>query len=1093
TLAGRVRIESMLGVGGMGMVYRAHDLALDVDVAIKLLRPELARRPESFERFRQELLLARQVSSGHVVRIHDIAQDTGRWFISMDFIDGESLERRLDNNSRLPTDQALSIVHDLLDGLIAAHRSGVVHRDLKPANILIDKNECAFITDFGVARSLGTTGMTHTGMIVGTPEYLSPEQARGERVDARSDLYTVGLIAFEMLAGELPFNAGTPAESVMQRVMRPPPSLATRRPDLPRWMHAFLDRLLKLKPSHRFASASDALRALESRHVPRPPLNRRALLLTSLILACVAGSVYWVGNYLHKLPAPVTVVPATPQVALLPFMTATGDQEQAALAHALNAHLNAWLRSDASIAVVPRRRVLQAIARTAPDVSGEALLRLLPAVANAANASQVIEGKLSNSEGGWVLDLDSVVPGTPAATRKAVLQGRDVAGLFAAYEAAMPEFLASANIRTGAPPVIPANSLLDYGRALLDTERQKMAKAVETLAHYSNSDSPLLAAELLQAEEAAYQTLPAQNLRAHIVKHYGNDRSPLAQALYVRALYDDGDDMKATHALQMALQAFPHDPELILAKADNLRASDKRDDAIALLQAYLTDASDDAQAWFLLGRTAIENGNARSAVENYLLHALTLNTLASNSSAEAETRNAIGIGYERLGQLAAAAEQYQRAVAIRQRLGEKAELAKSLRNLAIVQAEQGKREEAEHTLGQARDLLESLGDRASIADLYNDRGVVAEETGDFAEALKFYRHAYALRQQLDDPGAVAESLNNIGFCAYRMGDFDNASVYWKQALDQYQKLGDRNGMLHIQQSTALLDIAHGQFAQARSGLTASLQYAQQHQLPEEAAVADISLAELSLLNGRYADAGNSADQAARVFARRADQRGGAEAALLKARIALALGDAQGAKTLLGVIDPKRLNDEQTAEFQLALASQAALNGDMQKRALKLDDAAKAAARAHSGTLATRTDLERIRLALAANDISSANKQLAKVRAQTTRLAEVPLRLQWLELEIAIALRNHDNAEARSRYHEVLPLLKQVGRYAYASLIYRLGENALGANAMEAASAGKAASAAKTHLLEDAPAAARTTLEARMKRRWNEEVGDGHGT
>ncbi|MGA9333076.1 MAG: serine/threonine-protein kinase, partial [Rudaea sp.] len=213
TLAGRFRIESMLGVGGMGMVYRAHDLALDVDVAIKLLRPELARRPESFERFRQELLLARQVSSGHVVRIHDIAQDASRWFISMDYIDGESLERRLDNNSRLPTDQALSIVHDLLDGLIAAHRSGVVHRDLKPANILIDKNESAFITDFGVARSLGTTGMTHTGMIVGTPEYLSPEQARGERVDARSDLYTVGLIAFEMLAGELPFNAGTPAET----------------------------------------------------------------------------------------------------------------------------------------------------------------------------------------------------------------------------------------------------------------------------------------------------------------------------------------------------------------------------------------------------------------------------------------------------------------------------------------------------------------------------------------------------------------------------------------------------------------------------------------------------------------------------------------------------------------------------------------------------------------------------------------------------------------------------------------------------------------------------------------------------------------
>ena len=206
-LAGRFRIESMLGIGGMGVVYRAYDQSLDVDVAIKLLRPELARRPESFERFRQELLLARQVSSPHVVRIHDIAEHDGRWFISMDFVDGRFAGTAYRSRRQIAIDEALPITRGLLEGLTAAHGRGVVHRDLKPANVLLDKSNHAYITDFGVARSLGATGgMTQSGVIFGTPEYLSPEQARGEKVDARSDLYTVGLILYEMLSGTLPFT-----------------------------------------------------------------------------------------------------------------------------------------------------------------------------------------------------------------------------------------------------------------------------------------------------------------------------------------------------------------------------------------------------------------------------------------------------------------------------------------------------------------------------------------------------------------------------------------------------------------------------------------------------------------------------------------------------------------------------------------------------------------------------------------------------------------------------------------------------------------------------------------------------------------------
>ncbi len=1086
-LANRFRIVSMLGVGGMGVVYRGRDQALDIDVAIKLLRPELARRPEAFERFRQELLLARQVSSPHVVRIHDIAEHDGRWFITMDFIDGDSLEKRLDGNTKLPTEKAIGVAHDLLDGLSAAHQRGVVHRDLKPANVLIDAQERAYITDFGVARSLGATGLTHSGVIVGTPEYLSPEQARGDVVDARSDLYAVGLILYEMLTGELPFSTGTPAETVMQRIVRQPPSLSKVRPDLPGWLQAFTDRLLKLNPTHRFQSARDALRAMETRKVPRPPINRRLLAAAVIALAVAIGGAAWLIRHpITRASAPV--VATTPQWAVFPVWA--NDPSLANIARGFDEHLRTWMRDDASIAVIPRRRMEQAIARTAPDADAATRARLSRSIANAANATQWLRGELGKENDTLVLRIgrEGVADTTPQAPL--VVHGSDAAGLFDAYVAAMPAFMRASDLHIGLAPALGAASIGDYGAALVALDQDHADIAAQHLAPLANAqaDSALLLAADLRAQEQAHQDLPAQNLREAIVKNFATHTDAASRQLLADALVGAGEDEKADDVLAQATQAYPHDAALTLAYADELRERGNGEKAMQLLKDYLDTANDDARAWFMLGRTAIGQGRASDAVENYLLHAQTLNVLARDQAAEAETRNAAGIGYERLGQLDAAAEEYLRAVAMREKLGDQTGLAKSLRNLAIVQAEQGKREDAEKTLTRVSGLLESLGDRASIADLYNDRGVVAEEAGDFGEALKYYRQAYGLRQQLDNPAAIAESLNNIGFCSYRMGDFDNASVYWKQAFEQYEKVGDHNGILHIQQSIGLLDIARGQFATARKDLTDSLNYAEGHQLPEEAAVAQVSLTELALLEGRYADAVASAEQSAKIFARRADERGNAEAALLKARIALALGDRDGAQVLLGAIDANQLNAEQKAEFAIAQAQQFALADARKAQAAKLDDAGKAAAAAHSGVLGLRVDFERIRLALAAGDKKTAADVMLHIRDQTMRLNDVPLRLAWLELEIALALQDGDYKQAAARYREALPMLKSVDTYAYAGTMHALGGLALANDEQQRTAANTATKAENTRVLAAAPEPFRDSLKSELVRRLRTETG-----
>ncbi|MDR3388308.1 MAG: protein kinase [Rudaea sp.] len=1094
-LAGRFRVESMLGIGGMGVVYRAYDLSLDVEVAIKLLRPELARRPESFERFRQELLLARQVSSPHVVRIHDIAQQDGRWFISMDFVDGQSLERRMDHDGRLGIDDAVPITRGLLEGLTAAHGRGVVHRDLKPANVLLDKTGHAYITDFGVARSLGATGgMTQSGVVFGTPEYLSPEQARGEKVDARSDLYTVGLILYEMLSGTLPFSGGTPAETVMQRIVRQPPSLAHARPDLPHWLCTFCDRLLKLNPAHRFASARDALQALDARRVPRRPLNRRTVLLALLALVAVAGAVDFVrrGALLQTAPHAVVEI-RTPRVAVLPLTLQGDNKDLAALGVAFAEHLRAWLRGDPELAAIARRRTLAALARAAPDMQGDALLRQLPDVARTANATQLVYGRLQHAENDIVLELAVDQPGIPDATKALRVQGADAAALFAAYIAAAPAWLKSAGIAVGNPPPLAAPALAGFGHGLLAFDNDQSETAAQDLAPIAGDPpSALIALALLNAQESARQQLPAQATRESIMKALGSDPSPTAREAYARALAGSDQGDAAAAVLAEARRRFPHDEPLATLDAET--RSDNGDDkhAIDTLKLLVKTDDQDAHAWFLLGRSAIKQGDARQAVDDYLVRALVLNMRAGNDAATAETNNAIGVGYERLGQLDAAAEQYTRAAAVREKLHDNEGLAKTLRNLAIVQAERGDRAAADQTLNRVKALLERLGDRASIADLYNDRGVVAEERGDFADALNDYRQALALRKQLDEPALVAESLNNVGYCSYQMGDFDNASVYWQQALAQAQKLDDQRVALQVSQNVALLDIALGHFGPARERLEKSLRASEDHQLPEETAVANLSLGDLALIEGRFADAITSADRAKQIFVRRADERGQNEAGIQQARIALATGDGVNADKALGSISLEKLSAEQRAAYLFATARRALLARNYAEAAAKLDTATAAASAAHSGSLGVNIQLERVRLALAGNNSALADKLLAALRKQTTQLGEIPLRLAWLELELASALHGTAGADALTHYREAAALLKTSGRYRDAVLIHELGERLPGASSAEAAAAHAAAETARAQLLAETPAAARESLQLLLRQRWEEEAGIDHG-
>src|SRR5215470_18063564 len=260
----RFEILQLLGEGGMGAVYKAHDRELEKDVALKLIRAELARNPEILQRFKHEIILARQITHRNVIRIFDIGQADGHKYITMEYLEGRDLRVVLREKGKLPPEEATKIVLQICRALEAAHGEGVIHRDLKPQNIMLDANGRAYVMDFGIARSAYLPGMTQTGALVGTPEYMSPEQAKGEKLDERSDLFSLGVILYELLIGQSPYYSETPLATLWKRIQEKATPLIEVDPTIPKELSDIVAKALEIEPENRFANAGEFAQQLES-------------------------------------------------------------------------------------------------------------------------------------------------------------------------------------------------------------------------------------------------------------------------------------------------------------------------------------------------------------------------------------------------------------------------------------------------------------------------------------------------------------------------------------------------------------------------------------------------------------------------------------------------------------------------------------------------------------------------------------------------------------------------------------------------------------------------------------------------------------
>ena len=263
-LSGRYRLESKLGSGGMSTVYLATDETLDRPVAIKLLHAEISDQPDQLERFRREARSAARLSHPNLVGVIDAGEDEGRPYIVFEYVKGETLKRRIADEGGLPVDEAVAYAIEIGRGLAAAHARKLVHRDVKPQNVLIDPEGRARVTDFGIARSLEAHGLTATGRVLGTTDYVSPEQAMGEDVDERSDVYSLGICLYEMLTGEVPFEAETQVGVAMKHVHEQMPDVFERRHDVSAAVAGVVDKATAKDSADRYSSVAEMVRDLEA-------------------------------------------------------------------------------------------------------------------------------------------------------------------------------------------------------------------------------------------------------------------------------------------------------------------------------------------------------------------------------------------------------------------------------------------------------------------------------------------------------------------------------------------------------------------------------------------------------------------------------------------------------------------------------------------------------------------------------------------------------------------------------------------------------------------------------------------------------------
>ena len=810
-LAGRYEILSVLGEGGMGAVYKAKDRELNRTVALKVIRPELARNSAIVERFKHELRLSHQVTHKNVIRIYDLGEGEGVKFITMEFIDGQDLRSLIREKQKFSPEEAVETMRQVCQALDAAHSVGVIHRDLKPQNIIRDTNGRVLVMDFGLARSIAGDGMTQTGALVGTMEYMSPEQALGKELDHRSDIFAAGLIFYELLTGNMPFQADSAIASLLKRTQERAAPVSSHDASIPPLLSDIVSKCLDPDITLRYSSSSQIVADLEAWQGGRAaatlsfPTSSRPWGQTipwHWIGGVAAALVLAIAGFLFRdklfVPSAKPTVPVV-SLAIMPFRNASGDSSVNWMGVTVAEMLNMDMGESASLRTVPSDRVNQILRdqRVAPDaiLSPETLRR----VAEFTGADRLLWGQYLKL--GDQIRID--------ATLQDLKQHHNFAlKAEAASEKDLPKALQQLAESVQKSLELPAESIKELQAKTFKPSSQ----SVQALRFYSEGLQLARQGKNLDAvrqfeaatkEDANFALAYSKLGGTYAALGYGDKAQECSQkavdlsdkvSAQEKYLILAGDarvsknNAKAIESYENLAKILPDDSDVQYALGRLYEDTAALDKARAYYEKLLVRDPKNADVLLHMGWVAVKGNNPQGSLD-YLNRALTLAIQLGNDEEKAPILDAIATAYQYMNKRDEALNNFQEALRIKRRLGDKGGIADTLNWMAGVQQDVGKPDQARKSYEEAVGLRREVGDKMGLGRSLTDLGLFNESLGRYDEALALSKEGLALLGEVGDRQNEANCLNNIGWIYLDKADYANAMTYFQQALDMRQKIG----------------------------------------------------------------------------------------------------------------------------------------------------------------------------------------------------------------------------------------------------------------------------------------------------------------